>query len=108
MTKVALILVAVVAAFVIAGRYSERVRDYGYNILVGLDQFVNTIFAGYPDETLSARSWRKARAGQWFWRLLRIVIDLIFRVIAREVNHCQASFENEEARGHSPAELQKW
>ncbi len=80
----------------------KRLAKYGYNVLVALDQFINTIFAGYPDETLSARSWRKAQAGQWFWRAMRWGVDMIF---FWEPGHCKAAFENEAARGHSPREL---
>ena len=28
---------------------------YGKRILIGLDQFLNTLFMGWPDETLSSR-----------------------------------------------------
>lgn len=31
---------------------------YFHNVLVSVDQLANTLLAGYPDETLSARSWR--------------------------------------------------
>ena len=30
-------------------------RKYLYNILIGVDQLVNAIFGGDPDETLSSR-----------------------------------------------------
>ena len=36
---------------------------YGKRILIGLDQFLNTLFMGWPDETLSSRCWRWEQAG---------------------------------------------
>lgn len=79
-----------------------RVKEYGWNILLGLDQLANTILFGYPDETLSARTYRKARAGQWFWRALRVVLDVLFRW--ESSNHCQEAFENEKNRVQCPKE----
>ena len=34
--------------------------NYIKNILIALDQVLNTIFAGSCDETLSSRAWRSA------------------------------------------------
>lgn len=38
-------------------------RGYLFNMLVAFDQFVNTIFGGHPDETISARWGRTAGPG---------------------------------------------
>jgi hypothetical protein len=38
-------------------------RAYFSNVLVALDQFVNTIFGGHPDETISSRWGRGALKG---------------------------------------------
>ena len=40
-----------------------RLKVYGWNLLIALDQMANTILGGFPDETLSARAHRKALAG---------------------------------------------
>jgi len=37
-------------------------KRYPVNVLIGLDQFVNAIFLGDPDETISSRLGRWARA----------------------------------------------
>lgn len=82
---------------------TTRLKEYFWNILVALDQLLNTMFSGYPDETFSARIHRKAEAGQWFWRVLRRVVD---RVFFWQEGHCRASYENELRRAHSPREAQ--
>jgi hypothetical protein len=81
-------------------------------VLIGADQMLNVILAGYPDETISARVYRKALAGQWFWRGLRRLIDLVFFWdCLRDENgikikgHCRLSAENELRRVHSPDEM---
>ena len=80
----------------------SKLKVYGWNLLVGADQMLNVVLAGYPDETFSARVYRKALAGQWFWRLLRWSIDHVF---FWQADHCRKSFESEAARGHSPREF---
>ena len=80
----------------------DKIKRYVWNILIALDQIINATFGGYPDETFSSRVHRKAEAGQWFWKLLRSTIDAIF---FWQKNHCQAAFQSEQLRRHSPAEL---
>lgn len=68
----------------------SRVALYGKNLLIGLDQFVNVILAGAPDETISSRMWRNREhraAG-----LAVKMIDWLFSW--KEDNHCQKSHEN--------------
>ncbi len=80
----------------------KRLKAYAWNLLVAVDQLLNAALAGYPDETLSARTHRKAEAGQWFWRSLRWFINGLF---FRQDDHCEDSYLSEKERRHSPAEL---
>jgi len=70
----------------------ERLKRYGWNVLVAVDQLFNAMLAGYPDETFSARTYRKAVAGQWFWKGLRWSVDHLFFWRA---DHCRESYESE-------------
>lgn len=79
-----------------------KIKAYAWNILIALDQLLNAALCGYPDETFSARTYRKAQAGQWFWRTLCRVIDLLFRWESK--NHCAEAFENEKNRAQCPRE----
>ena len=78
-----------------------KIKAYFWRLLLALDQLFNTVLFGYPDETFSARAYRKAQAGQWFWRKLRQFIDLLFWF---DKKHCQSSYEAELERRHSPNE----
>jgi hypothetical protein len=82
-----------------------RLKRYFWYLLVAVDQLLNVLVGGFPDETFSARTWRKAEAGQWFWQALRRLIDGFFRLIFKQDDHCQKSYENEAVRGHSPQEF---
>ena len=82
-----------------------RVKSWLWNILIAVDQLCNAVLAGSPDETFSARTWRKARAGQWFWRGLRQAIDLVMRW--ESPAHCRESYEREMDRDQLPREYRR-
>lgn len=80
-----------------------KIKRYFKNTLIGFDQFANAVLLGYPDETFSARIYRKNLAGQRFWRLLRWTVDKMF---FWDTEHCKGSYERELAGGHGPKEYQ--
>ena len=60
---------------------------YLFNLLIALDQTVNTIFNGEPDETISARCWRlRARVP---FNIFHLLIDRLFFL---EDSHCYNSY----------------
>ena len=92
--------------------FRPRFRNWLRQVLIALDQLLNAILGGYSKETISARAWRKALTGQWFWRGLRRLIDLVFfwdgqfdESGIKIKGHCRLSAENEKAGLHQPAEL---
>ncbi|WP_308774957.1 pseudouridine synthase [uncultured Bilophila sp.] len=64
---------------------------YGKRTLIAVDQLINTLLGGWPDETLSSRCYRWARDGVFFWQ--------------RE--HCKSSYESEREGRQSPLELRR-
>ena len=48
----------------------------GFQVLVALDQLVNTFFGGYADETISSRSHRAYVSGKRKWT--RNLFNLMF------------------------------
>jgi len=87
---------------------------YFFHISISLDQLLNAILGGYPDETISARCWREKR-------LLRYVIDGLFfrqfrfersmylckKVAARWKGHCEQCYEWELVRKDLPEVYRK-
>lgn len=67
---------------------------YVKKVLLGLDQFGNTLLGGYPDETLSARSGRnrggKRLVDKLWWTPLATVLDFL------QPNHVEGAIESEE------------
>ena len=54
-----------------------KLKQYIINILIAFDQFINVLFLGQPDETISSRAWRCKDVSS-FWKVMRRVIDLLF------------------------------
>ncbi|MDR2188948.1 MAG: hypothetical protein LBE62_13060 [Azonexus sp.] len=61
-------------------------------ILIALDQFLNTLLGGWADETVSARAHRNG------WKRTERFINWLFR----DPEHCRASYESELARSQLP------
>ena len=74
---------------------------YGKRILIGFDQLLNTLFMGWPDETLSSRCYRWARDGVTWPR--RVVDGLFFW----EKEHSKSSYRSERLGRQSPPELRR-
>lgn len=53
--------------------------QYLYNLLLAIDQFLNTLLLGHPDETISSRLGRaKGKERYFFVAPLRVLIDTLF------------------------------
>lgn len=72
------------------------------HVLIAIDQALNALCGGWPDETFSSRCWRNCnRPG---WKQIRLVVDFVARLFG-DVNHCEESYISEELRRQSPPEL---
>lgn len=73
--------------------------DY-FQVLVAVDQLVNTLFAGYADETLSSRAHRLAiERGR---KLPEKIIDVLF---FWQEEHCKEAYESELERNQLPPSM---
>ena len=80
-------------------------KQYLLNIAIALDQLINALRGGSPDETLSAAAWRTEQKGRLLGRIFRPLIDLLFLPLERD--HCYKSFESERIGRHLPKEYVK-
>jgi hypothetical protein len=69
-------------------KFLKLIGRYFLNILIGIDQLINAILAGDPDECLSSRIGKYSRG-----TFLESVVDFIFGS-----GHCQKSIENDEGK----------
>jgi len=82
--------------------------QYLYNVALGIDQMINVVLLGDPDESISGRTGRAMTSG----KPKRLVpglarfIDWLFWVIFKERNHVLNAIEPEE-RPHEK-ELWSW
>jgi len=66
-------------------------KKYIWNILISIDQFVNTLFGGDPDETLSSRMGKNktnCRVCYFICKLLSLI----------DKRHCEKSIELDEGK----------
>lgn len=74
-------------------------------LLIAIDQVLNTLLGGLADETLSARAHRMREKKQKYWGWTANAIDALFfwQKDSQGVrNHCKASYETEVKRRHLP------
>lgn len=71
--------------------------NYLLQIIIGLDQFINVIFGGWANETISARCYREKR------KFLNKFIDSLF---FWQNKHCENAYHSEILRRQYPKEYQ--
>ena len=65
-------------------------RTYLWNLLVSLDQFINTALGGHPDETISSRAAKSRKRGKRWACILCRILDRL------DPNHCEKNIEADE------------
>lgn len=73
---------------------------YARAVLIAIDQLMNAVLAGWPDETMSSRAWRWEQDGIRSWP--RKLIDALFFM---EKEHCRQSYISEREGRQLPPEL---
>lgn len=68
--------------------------SYWLKVLIAIDQLINTLTFGAPDETISARAYRND------WVTLERLINFLFR----DKDHCKNAFFSELERKQLPDE----
>ena len=69
-------------------------KKYVVNILISIDQFINTIFGGDPDETLSSRMGKHEESCK-----ICFYICMILNLFQKD--HCRKSEEIDEGKDES-------
>ena len=79
---------------------TRRLRSWVLAFLVALDQLAHVVLAApkyiifggptpNPDETVSGKVGRRAIAGARWARMCELVINLLFRILTGERDHCR-------------------
>ncbi len=67
----------------------KKVKMYIWNILIAIDQFLNALLFGDPDETLSSRLGKY----QHRCKICKIICKFLSKI---DYKHCQKSIEEDE------------
>lgn len=73
--------------------------SYGKSVFIGIDQLINAILGGWPDETLSSAAYRMDRDGIRGWPCA-----LINKLFFWQQSHCKSAYESEVLRRQAPPE----
>ena len=79
----------------------NKLKRYGYHVIISIDQLFNALTGGAADETLSSRTYRGAILAEnpkKRWQVLYRVINGIFF----DRNHCKTAYESELNRKQYP------
>jgi hypothetical protein len=70
----------------------KKLKKYCFNILLSIDQFLNVLLGGDPDETISSRAAKleyKEKSARVFCKILSFFLGK---------DHCQKSLEPDEGK----------
>ena len=80
-----------------------KIKQYLINLLLAVDQLVNVVFLGQPDETISSRAWR-CKDSNSFWKHFHNFINILFFF---QKDHCYKAYLAELERKHITTEIIK-
>jgi len=72
-----------------------NLKKWGFNALVSIDQLVNSLFGGDPDETISSRAAKAKRDGKPWGRHMCRMLHWF------DKGHCEKSIEHDEGSNAS-------
>lgn len=85
----------------------QKAVGYAFSLLIAVDQLVNAVLGGEPDETLSSLAYRLNRdRGQEHWRFA-LPQKIINRVFWFQPQHCQQAYESERSRAQLAPEFRQ-
>jgi len=75
----------------------SKISRYFWNILVSIDQFVNTLCGGDPDETISSRLGKWALNGERKHGVRKVIYQIVNAIVNLfQKDHFQKSIESDE------------
>lgn len=74
----------------------KMLKNYGFNLMLSIDQFANVLLLGDPDQTISGRCGRAKQSGRakWFVKPLGAFVDWLFLRIAGQKDHILNAIED--------------
>lgn len=70
----------------------KKILSYLYNVLLSLDQLLNTLLGGNPDITISARVGFNAKYNKnRVWKIIQAIINYTFEPFDRK-SHCYDAY----------------
>lgn len=77
---------------------SNKLKHHGLDLAIAVDQYMNVVWLGYPDETISSRCGRAilSKKPKWYIKyLLHPFVDWAAQRFGDKPNHCVRAVEKE-------------
>lgn len=79
-------------------RVTGHSRQYMFDLWYSNDQNINALLGGRPDHTISGRVYYHEQLGSQTAAELRKLIDAVFYLAIKEVDHCKNAIEWDEVQ----------
>jgi hypothetical protein len=76
-------------------------KRWFFNVLIAIDQLINTLVGGEPDETLSSAAFRMHEQGKFWGWTMHLINGLFF-----DSAHCANAYLSERNRKHLAKDFQ--
>lgn len=89
---------------------SNKLKHHGLDLAIAVDQYMNVVWLGNPDETISSRTGRAIVSGKpkWYIKyLLHPFVDWAARRFGDDPDHCVRAIEHDENMDQQ-YEVWKW
>lgn len=86
---------------------NRKLKQWGYHVVIALDQLFNALTGGGADETLSSRTYRRAVLTQSKPKKRWLVLYRLINGLFRDKTHCQTAYESELSRKQYPEDFGK-
>jgi len=76
----------------------QPMKQFGFNLALGLDQLANVLLLGDPDETISSRTGRAMASGRpkWWVPSFAGLVDFLAYRLFDDKDHCKNAIEDAE------------
>lgn len=113
MFPVALVQLLVGALIYVLGKKYNDIqwKTHGKDLALAVDQYMNVVWLGYPDETISSRTGRAIISGKPKWYIkyaLHPFVDWAAQIFGDGPDHCIRSIEYNEFDEITKYEVWKW
>ena len=83
----------------------NKLKQWGYHVVIAIDQLFNALTGGGADETLSSRTYRRVVLTQSKPKKRWLVLYRVINGLFRDKTHCKTAYQSELSRKQYPEDF---